>query len=154
MRKLLVPMAASPVVLLMANPAVAEPVDPGTTVTHDYTFTESFGDDICGDRANTTTFHRKVEQVQFFQLTDGTFFYRDVAAVTYESDYVDPSIPDVSGRLTEVNRFILNPGEVFVGTTTFHDFFGDVRIWYRLHITERDGEPVVVREVQKVTGCP
>jgi hypothetical protein len=79
----------------------------------------------CGNRANTTTYHRRVEQVQFSQRPTGTFLYRDVAVVTYESDYVDPTLPDLSGRLTEVNRFVLTRGEAFVGVTTYHDFVGD-----------------------------
>lgn len=141
-------------VLLSAAPASADPVGSPTTVLHDTTFTQSFDDDICGARASTTTFHREMEQVQFFERPDGSFRYRDVAVVTYESDYTDPALADLSGRLTEVNNFILTPGEAFVGVTTFHDFFGDVRIFYRLNIVQVSGEPVVVREVVKVTGCP
>lgn len=137
-----------------AGAAAADPVGSPTVVTHGVTFTVTWDGDICGGRANTTTYHRRIEQVQFFQRPDGTFVYRDVAVVTYESDYVDPTLPDLSGRLTEVNRFVLTRGEVFVGVTTYHDFVGDIRIYYRLHVTEREGEPVVIREVEKVTGCP
>ena len=141
-------------VTFTGGPASAARVGFPTVVAHDVTFTASWEDDICGLRANTTTYHRKTEQVQFFERSDGTFVYRDVAVVTYESDYVDPALPDLSGRLTEVNHFILTQGKVFIAVTTYHDFFGDIRIFYRLHVTEEDGEPVVVREVDKVTGCP
>jgi hypothetical protein len=143
-----------PLMILPAGPASAAPVGSPTIVAHDVTFTASWDDDICGLRANTTTYHRKIEQVQVFERSDGTFVYRDVAVVTYESDYVDPALPDLSGRLTEVNHLILTPGAVVVAVTTYHDFFGDIRIFYRLHATEKDGELVVVREVDKVTGCP
>jgi hypothetical protein len=74
--------------------------------------------------------------------------------VTYESDYVDPAIEDVSGRLTEVVHFTFTPGGVFVGTTTFHDFFGDVKIVFSTHITQVNGETVVEHSVGRVTGCP
>jgi hypothetical protein len=154
MRKFLGLLFVALLMILTAGPASAAPVGSPTIVTHGETFTVSWDDDICGLRANTTTYHRKIEQVQFFERSDGTFVYRDVAVVTYESDYVDPALPDLSGRLTEVNHFVLTPGEVFVAVTTYHDFFGDIRIFYRFHVTVKDGEPVVEREIYKVTGCP
>ena len=77
----------------------------------------------------------------------------DVAVVTYVSDYEDPAIPDAQGRLTEVNRFTLTRGGTFTATTTFHDFFGDVRIFVRYHLTEVNGTVRVEREVVHVTGC-
>jgi hypothetical protein len=140
--------------LLVATPASAARPETWTVVDHDVTFTEEFPDDICGDRANTTTFTRKVEQVHLTAHRDGTFTYHDVAVVTYTSDYVDPSIPDVTGRLTEVNRFTFTRGEVFTATTTFHDFFGDVRIFVRFHLTDVGGTIRVEREVLDVSGCP
>ncbi|KRE98698.1 hypothetical protein ASG88_16750 [Nocardioides sp. Soil777] len=154
MRRLLGSLLLLPLVLLLGGPASAEPVGAPTVVDHDVTFTAVFDGDICGPRANTTTFHRTMEQVQFFQRPDGTFSYRDVAVVTYVSDYDDPALPDLTGRLTEVNRFVATPGKAFVGVTTFHDFFGEVRIFYRFHTTQHGEETVVEREVLKVTGCP
>jgi hypothetical protein len=154
MRGFLVSLACLAMVGLAAGPASAARVGSPTVVAHDTTFTEFFDGDICGARANTTTFHRRMEQVQFFERPDGTFKYRDVAVVTYVSDYVDPALQDLTGRLTEVNQFIFTPGQTFVGVTTFHDFFGPVKIFYRFHTTQRGEEIIVEREVLRVTGCP
>lgn len=154
MRATLVGLGCLAMVGLTAGPASAARVGSPTVVQHDVVFSEFFDGDICGEAANTTTFTRTMEQVQFFERPDGTFKYRDVAVVTYVSDYVDPALPDLTGRLTEVNQFVFTPGESFVGVTTFHDFFGSVRIFYRFHTTQHGEEIVVEREVLKVTGCP
>ena len=141
--------------LMVGGPAAADNlVNARTVVAHNTQETVDFDDDICGPRANTTTFFRKIEQVRFAERADGSFSYRDVAVVTYVSDYVDPALPTLTGRLTEVNHFILTPGETFVGTVTFHDFLGDIRIFFRAHVTVVDGEVKVDRTVNKVTGCP
>lgn len=139
---------------LVAGATSAAAAPSPTVVIHNEQETVVFGDDVCGPRANTTVFTRKIEQSRFDQRADGTFQFREVAVVTYESDYVDPAIPDASGRLTEVNHFAFTPGGVFVGTTTFHDFFGDVKIVLSVHITEVKGQIVVERSVERVTGCP
>src|SRR5215216_3598708 len=73
-----------PVLMLTAGPASAARVGSPAIIAHDVTFTASWDGDICGLRPNTTTYHRKIEQVQFFERADGTFVYRDVAVVTYE----------------------------------------------------------------------
>jgi hypothetical protein len=135
-----------------ATPAAAAPSP--TVVVHNEQETVVFPDDICGPRASTTVFTRKIVQSRFTERADGSFQYREVAVVTYESDYVDPAVEDVSGRLTEVNHFSLTPGGVFVGTVAFHDFFGDVKIHSSVHITEVKGQIVVERSVDRVTGCP
>lgn len=146
--------ALVPVLLAGASPVAAAPPSGATVVNHNTTFSQVFPDDICGPRANTTTFTRKMEQVKYSERADGSFVYRDVAVVTYVSDFVDPGLQDLTGRLTEVNQFVLTPGSTFVGTTTFHDFLGDIRIFVRSHFTVVDGRVVVDREVFQVTGCP
>jgi hypothetical protein len=157
------PRAASSVLALaavLAPLAVASPADAAATrftvVDHGTTFTEFFPDDICGDRASTTTFVRTVEQVHLTRMPDGGFSYHDVTVFTYHADYVDPTLPDLDGRGTEVNSFVLTPGDnTFINTVAYHDFFGDVRIHERAHLTElRDGTVVVDREILDVTGCP
>lgn len=145
---------AVPMILLGAGAATAARPEVSTVVQHDVTFTASFPDDICGPRANTTTFTGTVDQVHYLARADGTFLYRDVAVVTYVADYDDPTLPDLSGRLTEVNHFVLTPGDTFNGTTTFHDFAGDLRIFVRVHVTEVKGSVVVNREFVSFTGCP
>ena len=153
MLKLLAPTLVLPA-LLVAGPAAAAPVDTRTVVEHNTTETIRFDDDVCGPRANTTTFTRKVVQSHITEGVDGSFNFHEVAVVTYVSDYDDADLPDLSGRLTEVNRFTRTPGGTFTGTVTFHDFFGDVRIHVKQHITEVRGRLVVEREVVKVSGCP
>ena len=154
MRRIMGLVLALPVVFAWAGPAAAAPVEAWTEVHHGSTFTATWEDDICGLRANTTTYTRKVEQVHLTRRPDGTFSYHDVAVVTYVSDYVDPALPDLYGRLTEVNHFVLTPGETFLATTTYHDFYGEIQIFYRVHVTIVNGQPVVERLVDKVTGCP
>ena len=139
---------------LLAGPASAAPVERFTVVDHGLSHTATFPDDICGPRASTTTFTAKASLTHLTARPDGTFHYHDVAPVTYVSDYADPELPDLTGRLTEVNSFTFTPGGVFVAVTTYHDFFGDVRIFERVHITEVDGRLVVDREIIDVSGCP
>ncbi len=141
-------------VALATGPAAAAPVETFTVVDQGLSHTAIFSDNICGPRANTTTFTAKASVTHLTARPDGTFHYHDVAPVTYVSDYEDPALPTLTGRLTEVNAFTFTPGEVFVATVTYHDFFGDVRIFERVHITEVGGRLVVERELIAVDGCP
>src|SRR5215218_3251432 len=101
-RRLLIAVFAVVAIMGSAEAATAAPVEAWTEVHHDVTFTASWPDDICGLRANTTTYTRHVEQTHLTRRADGTFSYHDVAVVTYLSDYFDPALPDLAGRLTEV----------------------------------------------------
>ena len=145
--------------LLAALPllALAMPADASearTVVDHGFTHTEFFPDDICGARASTVTFTATMAQWKIVERADGTWSYRDVAVVTYDVDFVDPELSDYSGRLTEVNHYIVTPGDTFVVANTYHDFGGDLKIWERLNFKEVKGDVVVDREIMKVTGCP
>jgi hypothetical protein len=139
--------------LASALPAAADS-DNRTVVSRGFTHTESFPEDICGPRATTVTFTETMSQSQYVERADGSWSYRDVAKVTYEIDFVDPALSDYSGRLTEVNHYILTPGDTFIVTNTYQDFGGDLKIWERLNIKEVDGEVLVERAIVKVTGCP
>jgi hypothetical protein len=154
MRKGLTATALLAMTLLAAGPAAAATPPSATVVEHDYTFTEHFDDDICGPRANTTTFTRKMQQVQFTQRADGTWAFRYVAAVTYVSDYDDPALPTLTGSVTEVEHYMFTPGETFVVTNTFRDFYGDIRILTRYHVTIVDGVVKVETFHDSVVGCP
>jgi len=144
-------LAALPL-LAFAMPAHASAAR--TVVTHGFTHTEFFPDDICGPRASTVTFTATMAQWQDVERANGTWSHRDVSVVTYEADYVDPSIDDFSGRLTEVNHYVFTPGDTFIAANTFHDFGGDLKIWQRLSFKVVNDEVVVDREIIKVTGCP
>ncbi len=50
---------------------------------------------------------------------NGTWNFQFVEVVTYVSDYDDPSLPDLTGRLTEVGNYNLTPTENFVGDRDF-----------------------------------
>ena len=140
--------------LLVASPAHADSPSGRTNVTHDVTYSSYFDDDICGPKAHVTTFTATVAQPQLLERPDGSWVYREVSVVTYTSDYDDPALPDLEGRLTEVNHYNLTPGETFIANEPYHDFVGDIKIWWRYHLTVVDGEPVVDRFVFDWTGCP
>jgi hypothetical protein len=139
--------------VVSALPAAAAS-DNRTVVSRGDTHTEFFPEDICGPRATTVTFTATMSQSQYRERADGSWSYRDVAQVTYEIDFVDPALSDYSGRLTEVNHYILTPGDTFIVTNTYQDFGGDLKIWERLNIKEVGGEVLVERSILKVTGCP
>ena len=139
---------------LVSGPAAAAPAPAPTVVVHNTQETINFPDDRCGPRANTTTFFRKIVQVRFAPRPDGSFSYREVAVVTYVSDYVDPALPTLTGRLTEINHFRLTPGGTSISHIFIRDFFGDVRIVSNLRLVESKGEIRVERVVDRVTGCP
>jgi len=140
---------------LMMPAAANAASDRSPTITHNEVEVVHFDEDICGPRENDTTFTRKVIVERNVDLGDGTFWYHYTARVDYVSDFVDPAIPDERGSLTEVISFNLTPGGVAAWTTTFHDYLGhDIRIYERFHLTEVDGELVVIREVSGVEGCP
>jgi hypothetical protein len=141
--------------LLLVAAVPAEASNNRTVVSHGFTHTEFFPDDACGPRASTVIFTAKMAQSKLVDRADGTFSFRDVAVVTYDVDFVDPALADYSGRLTEVNHFILTPhGNTFHALGTFHDFGGGLKIWQRLNFKVVNGEVVVDREIVKVTGCP
>ena len=139
--------------LMSAAPAGAS--ENATSVDRGFTHTEFFADDICGARASTVTFTETMAQSQLIYRADGTFAYRDVAVVTYVVDFVDPALPDDSSRLTEVNHFILTPGEnTFVVSNTFHAKEGDLKIWERRNLKIVGDEVLVDTFVLEATGCP
>jgi hypothetical protein len=69
-------------------------------------------------------------------------------------DYEDPALPDLTGRLTEVNHFTLTPGNTFVGSVTFHDFPSGLRIFERHHLTMVGDQIIVERDLISFEGCP
>ena len=139
---------------LLAAVPPAQAAAAATTVTRGYSHTEFFPDDICGPRASTVTFTERMLQSQYVERADGSWSYRDVSVVTYDVDFVDPSLADYSGSLTEVNHYIFRAPDSFVATNTYHDFGGGLKIWERLNFKVVNGEPTVDRELLEVTGCP
>jgi hypothetical protein len=140
--------------LFLVSALPAEASNNGTVVTHGFTHTEFFPDDICGPRASSVTFTATTSQWQYVERADGSWSWRDVSQVTYEVDFVDSALSDYSGRLTEVNHYILTPGDTMIATNTYHDFGGGLKIWERLNLKVVDGEVLVDRGLLEVTGCP
>lgn len=138
-----------------AQSAAAEPGSSNpTVVVRGYTHTETFPDDICGDRASVVTFTSTVHQSRLVQRADGSWSYRDVSPVTYTVDFVDPDLEDYAGRLTEVNNYRFTPGETFIVTNTYSDIGGDLKIWERTNVKVVAGNVLVDRFLIKATGCP
>ena len=146
--------ALSTVALCFLSVVPAEASDHGTVVTHGFTHTEFFPDDICGPRASTVTYTETMAQSQPMERADGTLSGREVSVVTYEVDFVDPALADYRGRLVEVHHFTFLPGVRAFVSDTYHDFGGDLKIWERQNIKIVNGEVLVAREFLKATGCP
>ena len=126
-----------------------------TTVSHPVPRSQFFPDDICGLRANVTTFdvRTSVEHISFSR--SGAINYTFVETGTYRVDFVDPAFADQESQFTETIHFTQTPGGNEIVTTTFHDFPTGIRIYSRVHFTVfSDGRVVVDREINKVTGCP
>jgi hypothetical protein len=130
-----------------AAPAPAE-------VTRNFQYTRIFPDDVCGLRANTTMYTVKMESIRSTERPNGSFSFRYVAVVTYVSDYVDASLPTLTGRVTEVEHFMLTPGGTEIGTVLLHEFFGDISIQVHFHFTAVDGVVKVENFSNTVKGCP
>jgi hypothetical protein len=143
-----------PVSLTAAPAAAAPPPPPSTVVVHDGSFTVDFPGDICGTRANTTTFTVTMNQTHVTSMPGGGFQFHEVAVLTYVSDYDDPALPTLEGRTTQVSHFTLTDGEAFSGTIIFKNFLGDIRVFQRFHVTSVDSQAVVMFDVVRVTGCP
>ncbi|WP_062462605.1 hypothetical protein [Demequina soli] len=132
--------AALGLALAWAAPAAA---GNGTEVQHGYVFSEYYEDDACSTEPNVTTYTVKTFHETFRPRADGSWTYHYLAVVTYATDYVSPAMEDVTGRLTEDVMYLLTPGQTFVHTGTFKDFYGDVKIHERGHFTLVDGVPRV-----------
>ena len=131
-----------------------------TTVVHGATHTETFDGDICtelGDpasRVNTVVFTLRTETTHVTARPDGSFSFTFIETGTYTVDFEDPALADQTSQFTGTQHFTLTPGGTEVTSVTWHDFPTGLRIWVRFHATVVNGEPVVERKIQKVTGCP
>jgi hypothetical protein len=134
-------------------PASAE-TSTSTVVVHGVTFTEFFPDDICGPRASTVSFTLRTVVMHLTEHADGTFTFHYTSTGTYHVDFVDPALADQESQFTEADTFTLTPGGTQIVSGAFHDFPTGLKIWERRHLTVVDGNPVVERDILKVTGCP
>jgi hypothetical protein len=142
-------------IVLAAAPmqASAKPTT-STVVLHGVTFTEFFPDDICGPPASTVAFTVRTDVTHLTERADGTFTFHHTDTGTYHVDFVDPALADQDSQFTESLLITLTPGGTEVVSLAFHDFPTGLRIWQRFHLTVVDGNPLVERDVLKVTGCP
>lgn len=140
--------------MLAAAPAQAAgskpPID--KTIVHKEVKVEEFTDDICGDRANSTTFTTTWRLI-VKESGDGLSVVFGESG-RYETDFDDPSIEDYSSQFTEAGHFNITPGGVVVYTMQFHDFPGTIDIRQHVVFVESNGSVKVERDDLTVTGCP
>lgn len=138
----------------LATPSGAAPApDRGTSVLHGTTRTEFFPDDICGPRASTVTFNFRTTVLHWTEDAS-TFNVQFTETGTYHVDFVDPALEDQDSQFTLSIHHVLTPSGAEVFNSTWHDFPTGIKIWERVHATFVDGDLIVEREFQKVTGCP
>ena len=145
---------AAVALLVTAAPSDAAGAGRGSTdITRGLNYSEVFPDDICGPRASLVTFNFRMQMLHFTER-DGTFNAQYTELLTYHVDFVDPALADQDSRVVDSIHHVFTPGQVKVFNETFHDFPNGLRIWYRAHETILNGDLIVQREVQRVTGCP
>lgn len=113
----------------------------------------SFPDDICGPRANTVTWTIRTQALHWTEQPDGTFNVQFTQTGTYHVNFDDPAIADQESQFTDAIHHVATPAGVEVFNETFHDFPTGIRIWVRIHATLVDGDLVVERVAERVTGC-
>ena len=131
---------------------------------HRYAYTEVVTDDACGDVAGgqglrSGTFSLVENGHRTLWVYEDSFLFVDVENGTYDYDFDDPSIPDVSGvRYTSPTRYLLTKSGNENYTENQVEFVpgapGGIRIWICVNVHWRDGLPYIEREVFNVTGCP
>jgi hypothetical protein len=122
------------------------------TIVHKEVKVEAFPDDICGDRANTTT----ITTTWRFIVKDSGNGLSVVFGETgrYVTEFDDPSIEDYASQFTEAGHFAITPGGTVVYSSQFHDFPGTIDIHERVVFVESHGTVKVDRYDLTVTGCP
>ena len=150
-----IPAALAALALLLATTAVASaagPIDQGRDARHKEVKVEVYGDDICGDRANTTTY-TVTWRVHWVEFADSVHFsYTETGR--YVTDFDDPSIMDYESQFTEASHFDMTRGGTVTATEQFHDFPGSIQIKTHAVFAEVDGTVRVDRYSIDVTGCP
>ena len=105
-----IPAALAALALLLATTAVASaagPIDQGRDARHKEVKVEVYGDDICGDRANATTY-TVTWRVHWVEFADSVHFsYTETGR--YVTDFDDPSIMDYESQFTEASHFDMTP---------------------------------------------
>lgn len=147
-------MAALAALTLIPSAHAAAPKPRTTVVSHGDTFSAFFPDDICGPRASTVTWSVRTQALHWDERPDGTFNVQWTQTGTYHVDFVDPALADQVSQYTDQIHHVLTPAQTEVYNETFHDFPTGLKIWVRIHATIVDGQMIVEREIDKVTGCP
>jgi hypothetical protein len=123
-----------------------------TVVLHGLTRSE-FNTDICG-RLATFSFTVRTQVIHLTEHEDGSFSFNFIDTGTYHVDYVDPALADQNAQWTEAVHVTLTTGGTFMVSVALNSREGGIRILERFHLTERDGRPIVEREIFNVIGCP
>ena len=139
---------------LTSAAAAAPPAEKKTVVDHNFSFSLTAPDDICGPYPSQITFSVRTQAVHWTEEPGGRFNVQFTQTGTYHVDFADPSRADQDSRYTDSIHHVFTPGKVEVFNETFHDFPDGIKIWVRIHATIVDGRLVVERVVDRVTGCP
>ncbi len=142
----LMTLASAPAQAAGAKPSIER------TIVHKEVTTEEFADDICGDRANTTTFTTTWRYI--VKSTGDSLLVVFGETGRYQTDFDDPSIDDYASQFTEAGHFNISPSGTVVYTSQFHDFPGTIEIHERIVFVESSGSVRVDRYDLTVTGCP
>ena len=146
--------AAAATTLGLATPAVAQPGASGSTqVDHGVVFTVVSPDDICGPNLAEITYVVRTQVLHWTEQGD-QFNVQFTQTGTYHVDFVDPAVPDQDAQYTEAIHHVFTPGETEVFAFAYHDFPDGIRIRQQTHVTVVDGNLIVERVIDKVTGCP
>jgi hypothetical protein len=146
--------AAAASLVCGANAAAAKGGASGSTeVLHGVVFVVVSPDDICGPNPAEITYRVRT-QVLHSTEEDGQFNVQFTQTGTYRVDFTNPDVEDQVAQYTESIHHVFTPGETEVFNFAYHDFPDGVRIWQRTHMTVVDGQLVVERVIDKVTGCP
>ena len=139
----------------LAPAAVGAPAaEKKTVVDHNFSFSLTAPDDICGPYPSDITFSVRTQMLHWTEEPDGRFNVQFTQTGTYHVDFADPSRADQDSRYTDSIHHVFTPGKVEVFNETFHDFPDGIKIWVRIHATIVVGRVAVERVVEKVTGCP
>jgi hypothetical protein len=125
-----------------------------TEVLHDVVFVVVSPDDICGPNPAEITYRVRTQVLHATEGVDGQFNVQYTQTGTYHVDFTNPDVQDQVAQYTESIHHVFTPGETEVLNFAYHDFPDGVRIWQRTHVTVVDGQLVVERVIEKVTGCP
>lgn len=142
---------------LCATAAEAAAPTVWTTVDRNVTVTQYFPpdpNDPCGFPGVTEIKHYTIAMEHLTQNADGSFHYIDFETGTVTLDWDDPTIPDVTLRLTNTFEVNVTPGEIITLSETYRQGGRTFRVREHLQIVVTKGTPRVERWTIYFSPCP